>query len=156
MISQEKWMILTPLQKLPNYVGELGKIIFSTSFELLPKVHKIAQSGHTGANPVVQLISWAVKAYLTAWPQNWIFVAFSSEKTLLNVGPVWQIKSEEYVDRSLWVVFLCAMFMQPAKEIAAASKSNPRHKTQFNFIVFGTLSLSLILTCRYTFLLAHI
>ena len=50
-------MILTPLQKLPNYVGDLGKIIFSTSFELLPKVHKIAQSGHTGANPVVQLIS---------------------------------------------------------------------------------------------------
>ena len=92
MISQEKWMILTPLQKLPNYVGDLGKIIFSTSFELLPKVHKIAQSGHTGANPVVQLISWAVKAYLTAWPQNWIFVAFSSEKK-----PFWTL---DLCDRS--------------------------------------------------------
>ena len=41
-------MILTPLQKLPNNVGHLGKIIVATSFEWLPKVQKIAQSGHTG------------------------------------------------------------------------------------------------------------
>ena len=41
-------MILTPLQKLPNNVGDLGKIIVATSFEWLPKVEKIAQSGHTG------------------------------------------------------------------------------------------------------------
>ena len=27
MISQEKWKILTPLQKLPNNVGNFGKII---------------------------------------------------------------------------------------------------------------------------------
>ena len=31
-------MILTPLQKLPNNVGNLGKIIVATGFELLPKV----------------------------------------------------------------------------------------------------------------------
>ena len=37
-------MILTPLQKLHN---NLGKIIVATSFEWLPKVQKIAQSGHT-------------------------------------------------------------------------------------------------------------
>ena len=48
MISLEKWKILTPLQKLPNNVGNLGKIIVATSFEWLPKVQKIAQSGHTG------------------------------------------------------------------------------------------------------------
>ena len=47
MISQEKWMILTPLQKLPNNVGDLGKIIVATCFEWLPKVQKIANSGHT-------------------------------------------------------------------------------------------------------------
>ena len=41
-------MILTPLQKLPNNVGDLGKIIVATSFEWLPKVQKIAKSGHTG------------------------------------------------------------------------------------------------------------
>ena len=44
MISQEKWMILTPLQKLPSNVGDLGKIIVATGFEWLPK---IAQSGHS-------------------------------------------------------------------------------------------------------------
>ena len=48
MISLEKLMILTPLQKLPNNVGNLGKIIVVTGFEWLHKVQKIAQSGHTG------------------------------------------------------------------------------------------------------------
>ena len=46
-------MILTPLQKLPNNVGNLGKIIVATSFEWLPKVQKIAQSGHTEKDPVL-------------------------------------------------------------------------------------------------------
>ena len=41
-------MILEPLQKLPNNVDNLGKIIIAASFEWLPKVQKIAQSGHTG------------------------------------------------------------------------------------------------------------
>ena len=40
-------MILTPLQKLPNNVGNLSKIIVATGFECLPKKQKIAQSGHT-------------------------------------------------------------------------------------------------------------
>ena len=40
-------MILTPLQKLPNNVGDLGKMIVATGFEWLPKVQNIAQSGHT-------------------------------------------------------------------------------------------------------------
>ena len=40
-------MILTTLQKLPYNVGNLGKIIVATSFEWLPKVQNIAQSGHT-------------------------------------------------------------------------------------------------------------
>ena len=47
MISIEKWLILTPLQNLPNNVGNLGKIIVATGFEWLHKVQKIAQSGHT-------------------------------------------------------------------------------------------------------------
>ena len=47
MISLEKWMILTLLQKLPNNVGDLGKIIIATSFEWLPNVQTIAQFGHT-------------------------------------------------------------------------------------------------------------
>ena len=40
-------MFLTPLQKLPKNVGDLGKLIVATGFEWLPKVQKIAQSGHT-------------------------------------------------------------------------------------------------------------
>ena len=48
MISLENWMILTPLQKLPNNMSNLGKIIVATGFECLLKKQKIAQSGHTG------------------------------------------------------------------------------------------------------------
>ena len=38
MISQEKWMILIPLQKLPKNVGDLGKLIVTRGFKKLPKV----------------------------------------------------------------------------------------------------------------------
>ena len=48
-------MILTPLQKLLNNVGDLGKIIVATSFEWLPKVQKIAKSGHTGLRFVLAI-----------------------------------------------------------------------------------------------------
>ena len=48
MISVEKLKILTPLQKMPKNVGDLGKLILATGFENLSKVQLIAQSGHTG------------------------------------------------------------------------------------------------------------
>ena len=38
MISLEKLKILTPLQKMPENVGDLGKLIVATGFEKLPKV----------------------------------------------------------------------------------------------------------------------
>ena len=38
MISLEKWMMLTPLQKLPKYVEDLGKLIVAKGFKKLPKV----------------------------------------------------------------------------------------------------------------------
>ena len=38
MISLEKWMILTPLQKLSKNVGILGKLIVAKGFEWFPKV----------------------------------------------------------------------------------------------------------------------
>ena len=40
-------MILAPLQKLPKNVGDLGKFIVAKGFKKLPKVQKIANSGHT-------------------------------------------------------------------------------------------------------------
>ena len=47
MIWLEKIQILTPLQKLSENVGDLGKVIVAKCFEKLPKVQYIAQSGHT-------------------------------------------------------------------------------------------------------------
>ena len=38
MISLEKWLILTPLQKLPKNVGDLAKLIVAKGFKNLPKV----------------------------------------------------------------------------------------------------------------------
>ena len=40
-------MILAPLQKLPKNVENLGKLIVAKGFKKLPKVQKIATSGHT-------------------------------------------------------------------------------------------------------------
>ena len=48
MVWLEKWYILTPLQKLPKNVRDLGKLIAAKDFKKLPKVQKIARSGHTG------------------------------------------------------------------------------------------------------------
>ena len=48
MISIEKWLILISLQKLPNNVGDLDKLIVAKGFKNSPKVQLIAQSGHTG------------------------------------------------------------------------------------------------------------
>ena len=47
IISLENLKILTPLQKLPKNVGDLGKSIVAKAFKKLPKVQKIAKSGHT-------------------------------------------------------------------------------------------------------------
>ena len=38
MISQEKLQILTPLQKLPKNVVDLGKLVVANGFEWLSKV----------------------------------------------------------------------------------------------------------------------
>ena len=46
-------MILTTLEKLPNNVGNLGKIIVATGFEWLPNGQKIAQSVHTVLGPLL-------------------------------------------------------------------------------------------------------
>ena len=38
MLSLEKWLILTPLQKLPKNVGYLGKLFVAKGFKKFPKV----------------------------------------------------------------------------------------------------------------------
>ena len=57
MISLEKWKILTPLQNLPRNVGDLGKLIAAKGFKKLPKVQKIAKSGHTANHQHTFLIN---------------------------------------------------------------------------------------------------
>ena len=46
---------------------ELGKIIVATGFEWLPKVQKIAQSGHTESNGHLYLCSWDTKLPLKSF-----------------------------------------------------------------------------------------
>ena len=38
---------MTPLQKLPKNVGDLGKFIVAKGFKELPEIQYIAKSGHT-------------------------------------------------------------------------------------------------------------
>ena len=56
MISLEKLKILTPLQILPQSVGDLGNLIAAKGFEKLPKVELIAQFGHTGRQRLNQVM----------------------------------------------------------------------------------------------------
>ena len=48
MISIEKRYILIPLQKLLKNGRDLGKLNVAKGLKKLPKVQKIAHSGHTG------------------------------------------------------------------------------------------------------------
>ena len=79
MISLEKWTALTPLQKLPNNVGKLGKLICAKCFEWLPKVQKIAQPGHTVLykNQIEQTWSCGASAASsgTRWKVNCLYLA---------------------------------------------------------------------------------
>ena len=56
MVSLKKLKIFLPLQKLSKNVGDLGKLIVAKGFEKLPKVQKIAKSGHTGCDAAFQLL----------------------------------------------------------------------------------------------------
>ena len=38
MISLVKWKVLTPLQKMPKNVRDMGTLIVAKAFEKLPKV----------------------------------------------------------------------------------------------------------------------
>ena len=63
MISVQKWKVLTPLQTLPNNVGDLGKLICAKGFKKLPKVKKIAKSDHTGPVHVYTLL-WSLLFFI--------------------------------------------------------------------------------------------
>ena len=50
MISLEKIKDFDILTRIAKNVGDLGKLIVAKGFEKLPKVHEIAQSGHTDSD----------------------------------------------------------------------------------------------------------
>ena len=59
--------------KLPNNEGNLGKIIVATGFEWLPKVQKIAQSGHTDPTrplPNGECISGPISIFNLMYPES--------------------------------------------------------------------------------------
>ena len=68
MISLEKLTIMTPLQKLPKNVGDLGKIIVAKGFKKLPKVQKIAQSGHTAYSHEMASLTPPINIGHKNWP----------------------------------------------------------------------------------------
>ena len=62
MISLEKLKLLVHTQKLPKTVGDLGKLIVAKGFKKLPKVQKIAISGHTGYNMLPSPLKFAQRS----------------------------------------------------------------------------------------------
>ena len=63
MISLERWIILTSLQKLSSNVGDLAKLIVAISFEWLPKLKKspnlvTLEPGSSGNRRLMRKKSW--------------------------------------------------------------------------------------------------
>ena len=70
-ISLEKLNILEHSQKLPKTVGDLGKLIVAKGFKKLPKVQKIAKSGHTECSNkcpmVIIAVLWGTNCAFCKW-----------------------------------------------------------------------------------------
>ena len=102
MISLEKWFILAPLLKLPKNVVDLGKFIVAKGLKKLPKVQKIANSGHTGQGfPEKKLSSSAARwlDYFSIFGHGTtmkivqlLFFAIKWFKTFTKYGKLWTLK----------------------------------------------------------------
>ena len=77
-------MILTPLQKMPKNVEDLGKLIVAKGFKKLPKVQKIAQSGHTGLSMNERRFKKCDSSHCTISKQNTFLPRVVIEKALSN------------------------------------------------------------------------
>ena len=49
--------------KMPKNVGDLGRFIAAKGFKNLPKVQKIAQSGHTDCAPSFLFLLWFARLH---------------------------------------------------------------------------------------------
>ena len=61
MVSLWKWIILTPLLKLPKNGEDWGKLIVAKGIKKLAKIQNIAQSGHTANRTFYWIPSFIVK-----------------------------------------------------------------------------------------------
>ena len=51
---------MTPLQKMPKNVVNLDKFIVAKGFKKLPKVQKIARSGHTAGEQAISYLAMRI------------------------------------------------------------------------------------------------
>ena len=94
MISLEKWYILTPLQKLPKNVEDLGTLIVAKGFKSCPKSNK---SPNLVTLPTVQnqqLSTWAEKSLHVLLPES------SMEREVRGDGVL------NYDYNSVWKIFV--------------------------------------------------
>ena len=68
---------MIPLQKLPKNVEDLGKLIVAKGLKKLPKVQKIAQSGHTACQQ--ECVPFVNKNSNILLQNNQIFVKWGSD-----------------------------------------------------------------------------
>ena len=90
IISPEKWLILTSLQKLRKNGGDLNKLIFAKGFKKLPKVQKIAQSGHPA-----HIVSTSRRNTITATPTATL------GSLILPTSPSWR-QQRDRIDSNDW------------------------------------------------------
>ena len=64
MISLEKWYILTPLQKLPRNVRDLGKLIVAKAFKKSPNlVTLFVNDAHQSLRPCGVVVHFSVSIF---------------------------------------------------------------------------------------------
>ena len=91
MVSLEKWMIFTPLQKLPKNGEDWGKLIVAKGFKKLPKVQNIAQSGHTGHTCQTQLVCINLQFHRIVHFMNWSHIAQSTFAMVFFWSREWRL-----------------------------------------------------------------
>ena len=90
-------MILAPLQKLPKHVGDLGKFIVAKGIKKVPKVQKIAQSGHTGRSGQTMIVTYYAEPHPNA----------NNVSTCGGLGPNHIRKFDTYYPNKIRVNLLC-------------------------------------------------
>ena len=113
MISLEKWYNLTPLQKLPKIVGDLGQLIVAIGFKKLPKVQQIAKSGHTATvtecTKLQVKATWGTAAYIITLYANRCIKSIK-QWLLILLFKRSKRQQKESPKESGWKIFICLLW----------------------------------------------